>query len=145
MIVQGKVLVLVVAVAATIGCHVPERGDRHADASAVDAIHDVVVDGAWNPCMEYPSPGDPLCPSSQPYCCPTTLEGPFLCLASPTGPAGIQCREHPVGGLLITCDEANGSGCPTDRPTCCAEHLGTSKFTYCDDHSYQGPEWTCSN
>ena len=107
-----------------------------ADASSADARQS---------CTDFPQPGDALCPAAEPFCCPYSLETPFYCSASSMSTStGEMCREQPIGGLLQTCDSATGTGCPTDHSICCSEQLSSDTFTYCTDHAYQGPGWTCS-
>jgi hypothetical protein len=111
------------------------------DAAMADAVQ---VDGRLS-CADFPYPQDPMCPAPQPFCCFYSLESPFYCSTDPTSvTTGDMCREQPVGGLLQACDAATGAGCPSDGAICCSEQLSNDTFTYCTDHAYRGPGWTCS-
>lgn len=112
-----------------------------------DAAPDAVEIGPDGPvvftCDSFPGPSDPLCPAVVPFCCPVSLESPAVCSAE-TMNNGFNCREHPIGGQLTSCDRTTGDGCPVDRPVCCEEWLDSSVITYCSDHAFIGPGWTCS-
>jgi hypothetical protein len=108
-------------------------------------LADATVVDAQEACTSFPHPGDPLCVIARPFCCPYSLETPSYCSASSTSTTGFECREQPIDGILQQCDSTSGAGCPTDHAICCSEQLSNDTFTYCSDHAYQGPGWTCSH
>jgi hypothetical protein len=101
------------------------------DARAVDA--EPPVDGRPS-CHN--GPGEE-CPGSLPFCCVYTLEGPYLCFAEPND----GCNESPPPGTAATCALTTPTGCPVERPWCCAEQYGTG--TWCVDHELLG-EYVCA-
>jgi hypothetical protein len=129
---------LAIVLAACGGDDVDGNQSRIHDAAVADAAEMIG-------CNDFPYPDDPMCPEDQRFCCPYTLEQPFYCSAVSQSPTGFACREHPIQGLLLVCDPADGSGCPSEAAICCVEHLGSMQYSYCTDHAYVGPGWTCSS
>lgn len=81
----------------------------------------------------------PDCPTDLRYCCGDSE--PYVCLSGFS--ATNLCREEPIGGRLMDCDSVSGDACPADHPICCFEPT-LEGATYCTDHAYLGPNWTCS-
>ena len=109
---------------------------------AHDAAVDAPPDESGSPklCQFVPLPGDELCADPDQFCC-YTADLIFYCSAQMES---NNCREQPKGGTLQSCDSATGAGCPTEKPICCAGTQEGDTSSYCTDHAYQGPYWTCS-